>query len=79
MSLRKEFKFYLDNQDDLVKKHQGKFVVIKNESVIGVFDTELEAIQETSKTQELGSFLVQRCEPGKESYTQVFHSRVVLA
>ena len=77
--LEKEFQYYLDNQDELVKKHNGKFVVIKDRVVIGVYDTELEAIKETSKKHKLGTFLVQKCEPGSESYTQTFHSRVAFA
>ena len=75
-SLEKEFKYYLDNQDELVKKYNGKVIVIKNCTVIGEYDSNLEAIQETSKEEELGTFLVQKCEPGKDSYTQIFHSRV---
>lgn len=76
--LEKEFNYYIAHQDELVKAHRGKYVVIKNQDVIGVYDTDLEAIQETSKTHELGTFLVQRCEPGTESYTQTYHSRVVI-
>ena len=74
--LEKEFKYYLDNQDELVKKYEGKFVVIKDCKVIGEYDDELQAIEETQKEHELGTFLVQKCEPGSESYTQTFHSRV---
>lgn len=75
-NLEKEFKYYLENQDKLVKKHKGKIIVIKNCKIIGVYDSELEAINQTTKTHKLGTFLVQKCEPGKESYTQVYHSRV---
>jgi len=74
--LEKEFKYYLENQDKLVEKYNGKVLVIKNCNVIGVYDTELEAVNETSKKEELGTFLVQKCEPGTDSYTQIFHSRV---
>jgi hypothetical protein len=77
--LEKEFRYYLDHQDELVARYKGKYVVIKNGEVIGDYDDETEAIRETSKTYELGTFLVQKCEPGSESYTQVFHSRVALA
>lgn len=75
--LEKEFQYYLDNQKELVKRYKGKFIVIKNSQVLGAFDTELEAIQETQKKHPLGTFLVQRCEAGKESYTQTYHSRAV--
>ena len=74
--LEKEFKYYLENQDELVKKYNGKVVVIKNSKVIGVFDTEIEAIDKTSEKEELGTFLVQKCEPGTDSYSQMYHSRV---
>jgi hypothetical protein len=74
--LEKEFKYYLDHQDELVEKYNGKFVVIKDLKVIGAYDVELDAIRETAKHYELGTFLVQKCEPGKAGYTQTFHSRV---
>ena len=77
MKLEKEFKYYLDNQSELVKKYNGKFIVIKDCSVIGSFDSELEAIQETSKKHPLGTFLVQKCEPGSDNYTQTYHSRAI--
>lgn len=74
--LEKEFQYYLDNQEDLVLSYNGKFLVIKDESVIGVFDSEEEAFFETGKVHEAGTFLIQFCEPGEGSYTQSFHSRV---
>ena len=75
-TLEKEFNYYLEHQDELVEKYKGKFVVIKNQQVIAAYESELDAIQETSKQHELGTFLVQKCEPGRESYTQTYHSRV---
>jgi len=74
--LEKEFNYYLQNQAELVKKYNGKYIVIKDTNVLGVFDSELEAIEETVKKHKLGSFLVQKCEPGDKSYTQTYHSRV---
>lgn len=74
--LEREFDYYLKNQAALVKNYNGKFVVIKGDEVIGAYDDELEAVKKTSEKHELGTFLVQKCEPGTESYTQVFHSLV---
>ena len=79
MALDKEFKYYLDNQADLVAKYHGKFVVIREDQVVGAYADEVEAVMETSKKFELGTFLVQKVEPGSESYTQTFHSRVAFA
>lgn len=74
--LQEDFEYYLQHQNELVGKYSGKFIVIKSCQVIDVFDSELEAIQETAKKHALGTFLVQKCEPGNESYTQTYHSRV---
>lgn len=77
--LEREFKYYLSHQKELVEKYNGKYLVIIGEDIIGAFDSEMAAIEGTSKTHELGTFLVQKCEPGSEGYTQTYHSRVVFA
>ena len=77
--LDKEFKYYLDHQDELVEKYNGKFIVIKGDEVIGEYDSEMDAYFETKKKHEVGTFLIQLCEEGDESYTEIFHSRVVFA
>jgi hypothetical protein len=79
MNLEKEFTFYLQHQAELVNRYNGKFIVIKDGEVLGAYDNDLEAVKQTSKAHELGTFLVQKCEAGSESYTQTFHSRVSFA
>ena len=74
--LKKEFNYYLEHQDELVKEYNGKFIVIKDHKVLGAFASALEAVEKTRKQHELGTFLVQKCESGNESYTQTYHSRV---
>ena len=74
--LKKEFAYYLANQETLVREHMGKFVVIKDEKVIGVYDSQLAAVETSRRDHELGTFLVQKVEPGDTAYTQTFHSRV---
>ena len=76
--LEKEFTYYLKNKNELVKKYKGKIIVIKDNEVLGAFSSEIEAINKTMEKHELGTFLVQKCEPGRASYTQTYHSRVVL-
>ena len=77
--LEKEFKYFLDHQKDLVKKYRGKHIVIVGKKVIDAYDSELEAIEKTKEKHKLGTFLVQKCEPGEESYTRTYHSRVAFA
>lgn len=77
--LQQEFQYYLDNQENLVKEFNGKVLVIIGEEIVGVYNTETEAYFESIKKYEPGTFLVQQCTPGNDSYTQTFHSRVVFA
>ena len=63
----------------MVENYDGKFIVIKDCSVIGVYDSELDAVEKSAEEHELGTFLVQKCESGSESYTQTYHSRVMFA
>jgi hypothetical protein len=74
--LEKEFEFYKKNQAELVSHYNGKTLVIKDCKVIGVYDSEFEAVTTTEKIHELGTFLVQKCEPGEESFSATYHSRV---
>ena len=77
--LEKEFHYYLQHKNDLVKKYEGKYLVIKNQDVIGAYDSEIEAYKNAQKQFELGTFLIQPCTQGDESEQQTFHSRVSFA
>ncbi len=77
--LQKEFDFYLANQKELVEKYNGKVIAIKGQKVIGVYDNVISAIQGSQIHHDLGTFLVQKVEPGSDSYTQTYHSRVVFS
>ena len=76
--LKKEFDYFIANQTELVGKYNGKFIVIKDQQVVGVFDSEQEAYSEASGKFELGTFLIQEVKPGSEVYSQTFHSRVII-
>jgi len=78
-SLQKDFQFYLDHQDELVERYEGKYIVIKDGEVLGAYDNELAAIVETQKSHPLGTFLVQLVSRGSAAYTQTFNSRVVFS
>ncbi len=75
-NLEKEFKYYLDQQDELVKKYNGYTLVIIGEEVVDAYKNDEEAYFESEKKYGLGNFLLQRCTPGDEAYTATFHSRV---
>ncbi|MDP2301790.1 MAG: hypothetical protein Q8N03_05125 [Ignavibacteria bacterium] len=75
--LKKEFEYYIANQDKFVSEYKGKFLVIKEQLIIGIYDTEIEAYNESIKEHALGTFLIQECQPGEENYTQTFRTRVI--
>ncbi|MBI1803092.1 MAG: hypothetical protein HY033_05890 [Ignavibacteriae bacterium] len=74
--LEKEFKYYREHQTELVQEYNNKYVVIKDEKVLGAYNSELEAYTETKKNHAVGTFLIQHVTPGSAGYTQTFHSRV---
>jgi hypothetical protein len=76
--LEKEFDYYIANQSKLVKKFKGRVLVIVGKAVVGNYGSVQDAYFESLKKYKPGSFLIQKCYPGKDNYTQTFHSpRVV--
>jgi len=77
--LQEEFQYYIDNQNELVKKYKGKFIVIIGKQVVDSYDTFEDAVIESQKKYTLGTYLIQECMPGEDNYTQTFHTRAVFA
>jgi len=75
--LKKEFDFYLSHQQEFASKYLNKFLVIKGEELLGVYETQIQAYEETAKEHTVGTFLIQRCLPGSQAYSHTFHSRVL--
>lgn len=68
-NLEQLFQWYLDNQQQLVEKYNGKFLVIKDNQVVDVFDDENTAYFDASEKYGLGNFIIQLCTPGNGAYT----------
>jgi len=58
MHLEKEQAFYEANKAELRSKYAGKRIVIVNDKILGVYNSDREAIQETVKTIPRGTFMV---------------------
>lgn len=76
--LDKEFKYFLDNQQELVQKHPNKFLIIRDDRVVGVYNSHMDAYKNGVNKYGLGNFLIQHCFPGKLSTTHTFHSQIVI-
>lgn len=74
--LKKDFDFFLNNQNELVKKYNNQYLVIVNQVVVGAYNSFEEALKESIKDHKIGTFLIQKCTSGVSAYTQTFHSRV---
>lgn len=70
----KEFQYFKDHQEELVRLYDGKFLVIVDEDVKSVHAPGLEAYVSAEATYPPGAFLIQQCSAGEESYTQTYHS-----
>ena len=75
--LKTEFKYFLDNQSELVKKFNNRVLVIIGEKVVDDYDDYDNAVFQSLKKYEPGSFLVQECTEGEDAYTQTFHTRAI--
>jgi len=69
-----ELNFFIANQNDLVNQYRDKVLVLKNKSVVGVYDTIGQAYFEAQKEHPLGTFMLQPCRPGPEAYTVTISS-----
>ena len=78
-TLLNEFEYYLAHQDELLSEYAGMYIVIKGNAVIGSYSSALEAVEQTQKEHQLGTFLVQLVSPGDTDINQVFHTRVAFS
>ena len=53
-----EHKFYMDNRESLRAQYLGKRIVIVKDKILGVYDSDSEALDETTKTMKMGTFCV---------------------
>jgi len=69
-----DLNWYIAHQDELVRAHNGKSVVIKDCAILSVYEDDLTALEETLKQHQPGTFIIQRVGPGPENYTATFHA-----
>ena len=65
---KKDFNFFTTNYQELFKQYGHKFLVIKNEKVIGAYDSVPDAISKLSPTYEIGTYIIQECTGDDSAY-----------
>ena len=70
----KELTFFIENQNDLVVRYQGRVLLLKDGGVAGDYESPLAAYLAGSEKFAPGSFMIQPCEPGPDAYTVTINS-----
>lgn len=70
--LQAAFNFFIEHQEELVSKYNGRIIVIADQQVIGDYESASLAYAETIKTRNPGTFMIRRCIPGPDAYTQTY-------
>ena len=76
--ISEEFTFYKANQDKIVQDHLDDFVVIKNQQILGYYNSEEDAFN-SMLDEELGTFMVKRCQKPGTDILEYFNNAVAFA
>ena len=69
-----DYKWFLDNYLELYKKYGDTFLVIKNKTVIGSYNSYAEAVKAMEGREDIGTFIVQKCNGCESAYTNYISS-----
>ena len=71
-----DFNYFLENMGNLYRKYGNKFVVLKNQKILGAYDNFNIALETTLKKEEIGSFIIQECFDNKDKMICHFQGNV---
>lgn len=69
-----DFLWFKENRAGLFKKYGDAFLVIKNQQIIGVYQSYADGVKQTAKKEDLGTFIVQHCTNDESGYTNYIYS-----
>ena len=72
--LENDYKWFLHNYNKLYDEYGHSFLVIKNEHVVGSYESFAVAVRSAAKTNDLGTFIVQECNGDESAYTNYIAS-----
>lgn len=65
---KKDFDYFVTNYQDLFKKYGHKFLAIKNQQVLGAYDSVPDTIKDLSSKYEIGTYIIQECTGDDSAY-----------
>ena len=70
--LQEELAFYRENQEALATEYDGRVLIIRGHSVVGVHNSIVDAYTRAAEDYEVGTFLLQEvCERGREEVAYI--------
>lgn len=69
-----DYQWFLGNYSNLFEKYGMAYLVIKNKTVLGVYKSYAEGVRNASNGEELGTFIVQKCNGDESAYTNYISS-----
>ena len=79
-TIEKNYQFFKENFNQIVKNHIGEYVVIKDCSVVAYFKDIKSGIDYMiNKGYKLGEFIVQECVKKITDNMAIYHSNVIMA
>ena len=72
-----DYEFFLQNIEELYKLYGKKFIVIKNRQILGIYNDFGDALDETLKTEEIGTFIIQECFQNKKECVHNYQNNVI--
>ena len=65
-----ELDLYIKNQDELLKKYEGKIIALRHGAVLGEYASKLDALRAMrAMGLKNGEYFIIRCTPGDSEYT----------
>jgi hypothetical protein len=77
-SIKKNFEYFTNNQNEIVENHLNEYVVIKNQKICGYYETEEKAF-DSMIGEELETFIVQKCQSPGTDIANYYNNTVAFA
>ena len=75
----KDYEYFKSHLSGLLKKYKGKFLVIKDEAVVGAYFSFDEAYNDAVNTLAPGSFIIQQCVKDENNTASFMSNNVTFA
>lgn len=70
----RDFEYFLAHYDELFKQYGYCFIAIRQEKILGIYESLQGAIDALSGQYELGEYIVQECNGDESAYTNYVSS-----